>query len=321
MPLVLPAGDPDAQRRAAGVLARGDLVALPTETVYGLAADATDPEAVARIYEIKGRPSFNPLIVHCVDVDEARAHGSIDARAEALAERFWPGPLTIVAPRRTESRIADLVAAGLDTVALRVPDAPAARAVIALLGRPLAAPSANRSGRITATSAADVVEEFGEGVPLILDGGRCRIGLESAIVALLPGEAPRLLRAGGVPAEDVEAVLGTALRAPGAGVEAPGMLASHYAPSARLRLDARDVRQGEALLAFGAPVEADTVLNLSEGGDLREAAANLFSHLRALDRESERIAVMPVPEEGLGIAINDRLKRAALREGGEGGGT
>ena len=311
--------DPAALGAAVAVLARGGLVGVPTETVYGLAADATNPAAVAAIFTAKGRPAKNPLIVHCADLAEAERHGIIEGAARRLAEAFWPGPLTLVVPRRPGSPVAAAVTAGLETVALRVPDAAVVAALARALGRPLAAPSANRSGRVSATDADAVVAELGGAVDLVVDGGPSAIGVESTIVAVDAAGA-RLLRAGGLAAGAIEAVLGAALDRPQADTErpsAPGQLASHYAPRAALRLDAVDVRPGEALLAFGRrlPAGADAavaVFQLSERGDLAEAARNLFAGLRALDASgAATIAVMALPEDGLGEALADRLARAA----------
>ena len=306
-----------AAEQAALVLRGGRLVALPTETVYGLAADAANGEAVARIFEAKGRPRFNPLICHVTGTEMARHYGRLDARAEMLAETFWPGPLTLVMPLVDAAPVHPLVTAGLATVALRAPRG-AAQAVIEAFGGALAAPSANRSGRLSPTRAEHVVEQLGTAVSLVLDAGPCAVGVESTIVSLL-GEAPRLLRPGGVEAEAIEAVIGARLLRTGSGdpVIAPGMLASHYAPRLPVRLDAQSVEPGEALLAFGAADISGTecaaaVRNLSAEGDLVEAAANLFASLAELDRTgASAIAVMPVPEFGLGEAINDRLRRAA----------
>jgi L-threonylcarbamoyladenylate synthase len=306
---------PDAAGVAAAVaaLAAGDLAGLPTETVYGLAADATSGEAVARIYAAKGRPRFNPLIAHVPDLEAAEAHGVFGPQARALAERFWPGALTLVVPARPGSGVSDLARAGLDTVAVRVPAHPAARAVLASFGRPIAAPSANRSGHVSATTAAHVVADLGATVAVVLDAGPSPVGVESTIVGLAAG-APVLLRPGGVPRADIEAVLARPLAAPEEGaVAAPGMLASHYAPRAPVRLDATRVRPGEAALDFGGrfPPSA-TTLDLSRSGDLVEAAANLFGQLRALDAGTPlAIAVAPIPRLGLGEAIRDRLARAA----------
>lgn len=281
---------------------------MPTETVYGLAGDATNPQAVAAIYATKGRPRFNPLIAHVSGHEDARRHGVFDPRADALAEAFWPGPLTLVLPRRQDSPVADLACAGLASIALRAPAHPLARALIEAAGRPLAAPSANRSGRLSPTTAEDADAEFGGAVPT-LDGGPSRAGLESTIVALPPDAPAALLRPGAIPRAAIEALIG-ALSAPAPGaVNAPGMLSSHYAPRAAVRLNATDRRSGERLLGFG-PIAGD--LNLSPSGDLQEAAARLYAALRALDAQNpETIAVAPIPQDGLGEAINDRLARAA----------
>lgn len=307
--------DNAAIEAAAAALRQGGLVAFPTETVYGLGADACHGEAIARLYAAKGRPAFNPLIAHVAGVAAARKLAEFDAEAEKLAAAFWPGPLTLVLPKRPDCPVAALALAGLDSIAIRVPRDRTARALLDAFGGPVVAPSANRSGHVSPTSAAHVLADLRGRIDLILDDGPCAVGVESTIVALL-GE-PTLLRPGGLPREEIERVLGRALAAPvaddsGDAPMAPGMLASHYAPKARLRLDATP-RAGEALLAFGpAPSFAGTTLNLSPRGDLIEAAANLFSHLRALDASgATSIAVMPVPHEGLGDAINDRLARAA----------
>jgi L-threonylcarbamoyladenylate synthase len=302
--------------RASAILRGGGLVALPTETVYGLAADARSDRAVARIYEVKRRPSFNPLIVHVADFVMARRFAAFSPMAERLAAAFWPGPLTLVAPRRVDSGISHLVTAGLDTIALRAPAHPVARALIEAFAGPLAAPSANPSGTVSPTTAAHVRDGLGAKVDMILDGGPCAVGVESAIVKV-DGERATLLRPGGVSREDLERITGRALLNPPAGaIEAPGMLASHYAPNARLRINADAPRAAEAYLAFGPSGDHPHTLNLSEAGDLIEAAANLFAHLRALDalcasRGLSGIAVAPVPGRGLGEAINDRLARAA----------
>lgn len=307
------ADDVEARREAVALLAAGELVALPTETVYGLAADACNPQAVAKVFEVKGRPSFNPLIVHCRDRRQASGLAQLDSRALKLAERFWPGPLTLVAPRRPECQVADLVTAGLPTIAVRVPAAGPVPDLVERLGRPLAAPSANRSGRLSATSAEAVAEEFGGAVPLILDAGPSAIGLESTVVAVIPGEPIRLLRPGGIDQADIEDLLGERLAGPGAEIASPGMLSTHYAPEAHLRLDAGVPEAEEAYLAFGPnePFDHQPMLNLSPAGNLREAAGNLFAYLRRLDRMADRIAVAPIPHAGLGLAINDRLRRAA----------
>jgi L-threonylcarbamoyladenylate synthase len=294
------------------------LVAFPTETVYGLGADATNAAAVAKLYAAKGRPSFNPLISHVAEAAATRALARFDAAAETLAAAFWPGPLTLVLPKSPACPVAELATAGLDTIAVRMPAHPVARALIAALGRPVVAPSANRSGHVSPTTAAHVLADLGARIDLVLDGGPARVGVESTILACLDGEIT-LLRPGGLPRDAIERALGRAVNErviaadEGEAPLAPGMLASHYAPKTPLRLNAREVKRGEALLAFGAAVpKAAHVLNLSASGDLVEAAANLFSHLRALDASgAQGIAVMPIPEAGLGEAINDRLARAA----------
>jgi L-threonylcarbamoyladenylate synthase len=312
----------DAIQRAGALIRAGRLVSFPTETVYGLGADATRGAAVAAIFAAKGRPSFNPLIVHILDMDHALPHAVFDRRAEELAARFWPGPLTLILPRRPGSPVSDLVTAGLDSIAVRAPNHPVARALMAAADRPIAAPSANRSGRISATAAIHVAEELGSAVDLVLAGGRTTLGLESTILDL-SGDTPILLRPGAVTAGEIAEVVGGDVQV-GAGdpdrPNAPGQLRRHYAPSTRLRLGAVAAEPGEALLAFGpdpfAGRKAAATLNLSEGGDLAEAAANLFAMLRTLDAGGYRqIAVMPIPENGLGIAINDRLRRAATPEG------
>jgi L-threonylcarbamoyladenylate synthase len=301
--------------RAAALLRAGELVAFPTETVYGLGADATSDRAVAAIFAAKERPRFNPLIIHVVDRAAAERLVIFDDRARRLAERFWPGPLTLVLPRRADCPVSLLASAGLDSLAVRVPAHPLPRALIRAAGRPIAAPSANRSGRLSPTTAAHVLEELGGRIAAVLDGGACRVGLESTVLDLTAAR-PRLLRPGAITPEQVEEIIGPIERADvdDTSPRSPGMLASHYAPSLPLRLDARKVEKREALLAFGqrAPSGAKEVRWLSRSGDLKEAAANLFAELRALDRpEFTGIAVMPIPEEGLGIAINDRLRRAA----------
>lgn len=303
---------------AAALLREGGLVALPTETVYGLAADATSGAAVAGIYAAKERPRFNPLIAHLPDLAAAQRQGLFDANALALARAFWPGPLTLVVPVSAGCTVCDLARAGLDTVALRVPSHPVAKAVLAQAGRPVAAPSANRSGRISATSAAHVLADLDGRIDAVLDAGPTEIGIESTIVACLTG-APRLLRPGGIPRAAIEGVIGRALVLAGEAGTAPispGLLVSHYAPSAQVRLAADGPQRGEAWLGFGPEPDgiglAAAALNLSPGGDLSEAAANLFGHLRALDAAgTATIAVAPIPSLGLGEAINDRLGRAA----------
>ena len=300
---------------AAALLRDGALVAFPTETVYGLGGDATNDHAVAAIFAAKERPHFNPLIVHVADIADARALADFDTRALALAARFWPGPLSLVLKRRSDCPVSLLASAGLDSLAVRVPAHDLARALIRAAGVPVAAPSANRSGRVSPTSAAHVAAELDGRIAAILDGGPCRIGIESTVLDLTQ-DVPRLLRPGGVPLEAIAALLGPIIEVEegGAAPLSPGMLASHYAPSLALRLDARAVRPDEALLAFGpqALSGAAETISLSPSGDLVEAAANLFAALRALDRpEFGAIAVMPIPETGLGRAINDRLRRAA----------
>ncbi|MEZ0167728.1 L-threonylcarbamoyladenylate synthase [Microvirga sp. TS319] len=313
------AADDDGLMEAAAILRRGDLVAFPTETVYGLGADATNAEAVAGIYAAKERPSFNPLISHVDSFDAARVHGVFDETAWKLAEAFWPGPLTLVVPVASTCTVSDLARAGLDSVGLRVPSHPLAHALLKATGRPVAAPSANRSGRVSPTDADHVLGDLEGRIDAVLDGGATDVGVESTIVACLGG-TPRLLRPGGVPSEAIEALLGRRLESgseAGKNPVAPGMLASHYAPRAQVRLNATEVRPGEAALLFGAtPLQdsgqAKAQLNLSENGDLKEAAAHLFSYLRQLDASGVKtIAVAPVPETGLGEAINDRLRRAA----------
>jgi L-threonylcarbamoyladenylate synthase len=315
------AADAAALAEAVAVLRAGGQVAFPTETVYGLGADATDDRAVAGIFAAKGRPRFNPLIVHLPDADAAGRQVVFDARAARLAARFWPGALTFVLPRAAGCRISLLCSAGLDSLAVRVPAHPVAQDLLAAAGLPLAAPSANRSGGVSPTTARHVAESLGEAVGLILDGGACRIGLESTVLDLTGGR-PRLLRPGGVTREALEAEIGPIEVADGGadsdGPKSPGRLASHYAPARPLRLEAEDVRAEEALLAFGSkpPEGAAKTLNLSEAGDPVEAAAKLFAMLRALDDPRyAAIAVMPVPETGLGVAINDRLRRAAAPRG------
>ncbi len=303
----------DTVETAAEALRRGDLVILPTETVYGLAADAANPAAIAKIYDAKGRPRFNPLIAHVAGVDFARRLGTFDGRAERLAEAFWPGPLTLVLPSRDGGGVCDLARAGLDTVAVRAPAHPLAMAVIEAFGGAVAAPSANRSGRPSPTTFEDALAETGFAATAALDGGPCEVGLESTVVGLLPGEPPRLLRPGGVTRDAIEAVIGPLATADEDARRSPGRLALHYAPDAPVRLNAGAPKAGEAYLAFGPDgPTGEGVLNLSPSGDLREAAANLFAFLRAADRlKPIGIAVAPVPAHGLGEAINDRLARAA----------
>lgn len=300
--------------RAAALLEAGGLVAVPTETVYGLAADATNPAAIAALYAAKGRPHFNPLIAHVDSLERALSLIELSPAARALAEQVWPGPLTLVGRHRTTSPVCDLARAGLDTLAVRWPDSPAMTGLVARLDRPLAAPSANLSGSISPTLAAHVAEGLGERIDLILDGGPCKMGLESTILADTP-DGLTLLRAGTLEAERIEALTGRPLARAGRGstITAPGMLKSHYAPDAPLRLNAAAPDAGETYLAFGRwrGEGAATVLDLSKSGDPAEAAARLFSHLRTADALGKPIAVAPIPSEGLGEAINDRLARAA----------
>ncbi|RUT31113.1 threonylcarbamoyl-AMP synthase [Arsenicitalea aurantiaca] len=297
----------------AAILRNGGVVAFPTETVYGLGADATNADAVLGIYTTKGRPRFNPLIVHCADLDMAERIAEFSPLAHRLA-RFWPGPLTMVLKLRPDAGIADIVTAGLGTVGIRIPAHPLARALIEAAGVPLAAPSANPSGRLSPTSAAQVVAGFGGRVP-VLDGGPCSAGVESTIIAI-DGDAVVQLRAGALGREEIESVLERPVprASEDSPIAAPGMLASHYAPNAAMRLNAASPEPGEAYLAFGEEPETATgaLRNLSVSGDLREAARNLFAMLHALDATgAQRIAVAPIPETGLGEAINDRLRRAA----------
>ncbi len=298
-----------AINEAVAALAQGRLVAFPTETVYGLGADSTSDAAVARVYEAKGRPVFNPLIAHVPGLAEAEALVVMPESGRKLARVFWPGPLTLVLKRRDSCPVSLLASAGLDTLAVRVPDHPVAQRLLRAAGRPLVAPSANPSGQLSPTTAAHVREALGDKVQVILDGGACRVGVESTVVDL-SGDRPALLRPGGVTSEAIEAIVGPLTSAGEGPLRSPGQLESHYAPVLPVRLGATEARPGEALLAFGPT--AGGVRNLSPSGDLTEAAANLFAFLRALDRpEHSAIAVMPIPEQGLGRAINDRLRRAA----------
>jgi L-threonylcarbamoyladenylate synthase len=285
---------------------------MPTETVYGLAGDAGDPAAVARIFEAKGRPRFNPLIAHVADLDQATRLAWLDARAIRLAEAFWPGPLTLVAPvAEGGGGVCDLARAGLDTVAIRIPAHPMALALLHGFGGALVAPSANRSGRPSPTTFADAVAETGAGAAAALDGGPCGVGLESTVVALLEGP-PRLLRPGAVTRDQIEALIGPLAEAEADARRSPGRLARHYAPAAPVRLNARGPESGEAFLAFGPAPAGAMTFNLSPSGDLTEAAANLFRMLRAVDAlNPSGIAVAPIPGLDLGEAINDRLRRAA----------
>ena len=318
---MLPAGVASVTE-AARRLSAGGLVAFPTETVYGLGADATNAAAIARLYEAKGRPLFNPLISHVEGLASAHRIARLDATAITLAQAFWPGPLTLVLPKREGCEVADLATAGLETIAVRVPAHPVARAILKAFDRPVVAPSANLSGHVSPTTAAHVQSDLAGRIDLIVDGGPVAVGIESTIVGCF--ERPMLLRPGGLPREAIERVLGKSLAHPLAEIEsddsqplAPGMLTSHYAPRARVRLDVQSVKPREALLAFGRePIpgqdKAAAVLNLSERGDLAEAATRLFGYLRSLDAtKAGTIAVMPIPMKGLGEAINDRLRRAA----------
>ena len=321
-PTALLVADESGISAAAECLRAGGLVGLPTETVYGLAADARNGEAVARIFEAKGRPSFNPLSVHVASVAAAEAVAEFPPVLRSLAANIWPGPLTVVAPLRAEARIADLVTAGGDHVAVRVPAHPAALAVLDAFGGPVAAPSANVSGKISPTRAEHVASELGNAVDAVLDGGACDVGLESTILRQ-DGDDVLVLRPGALPNEDIVARIGRELKTrEGGPIDAPGQLASHYAPSAMLRLDAEDTLAGELLLGFGPLPAGSKGVSLSETKNLREAAANLFGHLRALDDMAARdgatgIAVSPIPDHHLGRAINDRLRRAAAPRGAE----
>jgi L-threonylcarbamoyladenylate synthase len=314
---MLRAATRDAIGEAAEALRQGGLVAFPTETVYGLGADATNGRAVAAIFEAKGRPRFNPLIVHVPDVAAVERLGQLTGIGRRLAVAFWPGPLSLVMARREGCPVSDLATAGLDTIALRVPSHPIAQALLRAADRPVTAPSANRSGHVSPTTAAHVEADLGARVAMILDGGPTSVGLESTVVDVTGAEAV-ILRLGGVSREAVARALGVSAVARAEGEpgkpSSPGMLARHYAPAAKLRLDARDVKEGEALLAFGpaVPDHAGPMVNLSPSGDLVEAAADLFAALRTLDASgAAAIAVMPIPDSGLGEAINDRLRRGA----------
>lgn len=307
---------PEILQKACELLSSGDVVAIPTETVYGLAADATNDQAVAKIYTIKQRPEFNPLIIHCHSASQASQYVDFTETAKCLAERFWPGPLTLVLKRSKNSQIpiSLLASAGLDTLAVRIPSHPVAQALIKLYGKPLAAPSANLSMTISPTCALDVQASLGSRVPLIIDGGATKIGVESTIIDL-SGDVPVLLRPGGISLESLKSEVGEVRLYHGTDIKAPGMMQRHYAPNARIRLNAtqRDFPE-EKLLGFGQ-VEGD--MNLSPAGDLEEAAANLFRMMRDLDKQLstqqiKAIAVAPIPTHGLGLAINDRLSRAAF---------
>jgi L-threonylcarbamoyladenylate synthase len=306
--------------RAAALLRAGRLISFGTETVYGVGADATNAAAVADIFAAKQRPRFNPLICHYPTADTAFAHVTSNDAARRLAALLWPGPLTLVLPRRPDCPVALPTGAGLDTLAVRVPAHDVALALLRAVGRPVAAPSANRAGQVSPTSAQHVMAELGGRIDAVLDSGPCTVGVESTVLDL-SGTEPRLLRPGGATREDIEALIGPVMHGttPGAAVRSPGMLASHYAPACPVRLDAHDVRPSEALLAFGPPLAgAGAMFNLSESSDVAEAATRLFLGLRRLDSEAAQrglrcIAVMAVPEIGLGVAVNDRLRRAATR--------
>ncbi len=307
-PTILP-GDEGGIAQAVELLRASQLVALPTETVYGLAARADSEEAVAQIFRAKGRPSFNPLIVHVSELEMARRIAVVDARAEALMAQFWPGPLTLALPLKAEAGIAPAVSAGLPTIALRMPAHPIASKVLSQLDVPLAAPSANRSTGISPTAPEHVEASLGEGVAAILDGGICERGLESTIIALREGDGWSLLREGPVTREQLEAATGSAPVEAGKGIEAPGQMVRHYSPGKPVRLDAASAREGEFLIGFG---EVAGDCSLSERGDLAQAAARLYACLHAAaDAPHLRIAIAPIPREGIGAAINDRLKRAA----------
>ncbi len=297
--------------QAVDALRNGELVGMPTETVYGLAADASNADAVARVFAAKGRPSFNPLISHVADLDAARVEGELDERAGTLADAFWPGPLTMVVPVAATAKSSELARAGLSTIGLRVPAHALARELLSAFGGPLSAPSANPSGKLSPTDADAVTRELGEAVSQVLDGGPCDSGIESTIVSVLPGEPVRLLRPGAISRDRLEALLGPMEAAEKNKISAPGQLSSHYAPRAGLRLEAEEAEPGEVLLGFG-PAAPPDCMNLSPSGDTVEAAANLYRSLRELDASgAHTIAVMPVPDKGLGEAINDRLRRAA----------
>ena len=304
-------------KQAAERLLNRELVAFPTETVYGLGGIATDGIAVAKIFEMKGRPSFNPLIIHVASLESAMQYGQFNHTAYQLADQFWPGPLTIIVPRKADSELSDLASAGLDSIAIRIPEHSVAQSLLSQVNAPLAAPSANISGHVSPTAAQHVMEDFRDKDLLILDGGPTQIGIESTVISCVTNQV-QLLRPGGVVKEDLERFIDTQLISihgdNNTNPVSPGQLSSHYAPNAHIRLNATSVSQGEGLLAFGdqIPDGVEHIFNLSEKADLREAAANLFSGLRQLDlRSVNKIAVMPIPDYGLGVAINDRLKRAA----------
>lgn len=309
----IPVVNPDKKGivRAVEALEAGRLLGMPTETVYGLAADAGNAAAVAQIYAVKGRPDFNPLIAHVASIEAAQTEGHLDERALRLAQAFWPGPVTLIVPVQDGGRVCELARAGLNTIGLRIPSHPVAQELLRAFGRPLVAPSANPSGRLSPTAAAHVAQELDDEVALVLDGGLCSAGIESTIIAVLPGEPIRLLRPGAADRAAIETLVGSIVAGQTPGIIAPGQLASHYAPRARLRLDALTAGPDEVLLGFG-PNAPQGAPNLSVRGDLEEAAARLYQTLREIDATGvSAIAVMPVPETGLGEAINDRLRRAA----------
>ena len=302
---------------AGRTLKEGGLVAFPTETVYGLGADATNDEAVAKIFEAKSRPTFNPLIVHVKDAGGAALLAEFTPLAQKLSRKFWPGPLTMVLKRHQESPLSLLVSAGLDTIALRVPSHPIAHALLEIAGVPLAAPSANKSGTVSSTAGMHVASQFRDGVDIIIDAGSCEVGIESTIIEL-SGNSAVILRHGAITTEEIEAVIGPVADNKADEIKAPGMMKSHYAPSIPLRMNVspEDRAKGEAYLTFGPDAPRRAALTLSKTGDLREAAANLFTMIRALDQPGIRgIAVMPIPDTGLGRAINDRLMRASAPRG------
>ena len=305
---------------AASAIKAGGLVAFPTETVYGLGADATNDEAIAKIFEAKSRPTFNPLIVHVKDAGHAALLTEFTPLAQKLGQAFWPGALTMVLKRNPTSPLSLLVSAGLDTVAIRVPNHPIAQALLESTGVPLAAPSANKSGTVSSTAGMHVASQFRDGVDIIIDGGSCEVGIESTIIDL-SGDSPTILRHGAITQEEIEAKIGPVTDNQDGKIKAPGMMKSHYAPSIPLRMNVspEDRAKGEAYLTFGPDAPKRAALTLSKTGDLREAAANLFTMIRALDQPGIRgIAVMPIPNTGLGRAINDRLMRASAPRDGDG---
>lgn len=302
---------PEVLSQASDLLRDGDVVAIPTETVYGLAADATNDRAVAKIYAVKQRPEFNPLIIHCHSAQQAKQYVEFDARAGKLADVFWPGPITFVLKRCQGSPLSLLASSGLDTLAVRIPAHPVAQALIKAYSKPLAAPSANLSQTISPTSAVDVQASLGNRVPLIIDGGQTQVGVESTIIDLTT-PTPRILRPGGVSVEQIQQILGSVELFSGLAIKAPGMMARHYAPAVSMRLNVLQPGDGELFLGFGN-MKCD--YNLSSAGNLEEAAANLFRMMRLMDQPGIKgIAVAPIPRHGLGLAINDRLARAATRE-------